>query len=175
MRGMLGAKNNIILIGFMGVGKGMIARELACMLDMFAVDSDDLIESINNKKIKNIFKDEGEKFFRQQEQKLALWFCKNVKNTILSTGGGFSVYVKDLKKLGKIVFLDDEFDSIIKGLKNSPNSKKKIAKRPLLQNMDEALKLFEVRREIYTSLAHIRISVGGKSSQEICEEISQKL
>ncbi|MBI3873642.1 MAG: shikimate kinase, partial [Arcobacter sp.] len=36
----------------MGVGKGTIARELAKSSNYFAIDTDDLIESIENKKIK---------------------------------------------------------------------------------------------------------------------------
>ena len=43
---------NIILIGFMGVGKGSVARVLARKMGVFAIDGDDLIESFANKKIK---------------------------------------------------------------------------------------------------------------------------
>ena len=47
-------KNNIILIGFMGVGKGTVARALVKKSNMFAIDTDDLIESMENRKIKKI-------------------------------------------------------------------------------------------------------------------------
>ena len=43
---------NIILIGFMGVGKGSVAREVVKESTLIAVDTDDLIESMENKKIK---------------------------------------------------------------------------------------------------------------------------
>ncbi len=39
-------------MGFMGVGKGTIARALATKSKRFAVDTDDLIESLQNKKNK---------------------------------------------------------------------------------------------------------------------------
>ena len=58
-------KNNIILIGFMGVGKGTIARALIKESSMFAIDTDDLIESMENKKIKKIFEEQGEPYFRR--------------------------------------------------------------------------------------------------------------
>ena len=45
-------KNNIILIGFMGVGKGTVARALVKKSNMFSIDTDDLIESMENRKIK---------------------------------------------------------------------------------------------------------------------------
>ena len=48
-------KNNIILIGFMGVGKGTLARALSKATQHYCIDTDDLIESLVNKKIKKIF------------------------------------------------------------------------------------------------------------------------
>ena len=56
-------KENIILIGFMGVGKGTVARALVKQSDYFAVDTDDLIESLENRKIKKIFEQSGEPYF----------------------------------------------------------------------------------------------------------------
>ena len=41
---------NIILVGFMGVGKGTIAREISKQSKLYALDCDDLIESLENKK-----------------------------------------------------------------------------------------------------------------------------
>ena len=53
---MLNPKNkNIIFIGFMGVGKGTIARAFAREINRFSLDTDDLIESMENRKIKDIF------------------------------------------------------------------------------------------------------------------------
>ena len=56
-------KNNIILIGFMGVGKGTIARALFKSSGRFSIDTDDLIESITKKKIKTIFTKEKDTLF----------------------------------------------------------------------------------------------------------------
>ncbi|MGB0990773.1 MAG: shikimate kinase, partial [Halarcobacter sp.] len=78
-------KKNIILIGFMGVGKGTIARGLVQSSDMFAIDTDDLIESMQNQKIKKIFEEHGEPYFRNLEKKTALWLENSIDNTIIST------------------------------------------------------------------------------------------
>ena len=72
---------NIILIGFMGVGKGTVARAIVRNSDYFAVDTDDLIESLENKKIKKIFEENGEAYFRALEKKCALW-CEKKYNWI---------------------------------------------------------------------------------------------
>ena len=86
----------------MGVGKGTVARALVKATDYFAIDTDDLIESVENKKIKRIFNDEGEAYFRNLEKKCALWLEKNVDNTIISTGGGF-FRQENIHNIGTIV------------------------------------------------------------------------
>jgi len=60
---------NIILIGFMGVGKGSVAREIIKISDYVSIDTDDLIESMENRTIKKIFEEEGEAYFRALEKK----------------------------------------------------------------------------------------------------------
>ena len=80
---------NVILIGFMGVGKGSVAREVIKNSEYMAIDTDDLIESMENKKIKDIFSDNGEAYFRRLEKEVSVWLQSSVKNTLISTGGGF--------------------------------------------------------------------------------------
>jgi len=167
---------NIILIGFMGVGKGTIARALVKKSDYFAVDTDDLIESLENKKIKKIFEESGEPYFRALEKKCALWCESNLKGTIISTGGGF--YKQDnIKKIGKIIYLQSTFDKILEGLHNAPNSKKKFKKRPLLNNLEEARKIYDQRVKEYEEVSDIIINVenwdADIAAQKILEEINR--
>ena len=151
-------KENIILIGFMGVGKGTIARALVKKSDYFAIDTDDLIESLENKKIKKIFKESGESYFRALEKKCALWCENNVTNSIISTGGGFYKQ-PNLKQIGKVIYLQSTFDRILERIYNAPNSKKKLKKRPLLQNLDEAKIIYNQRIKEYETVADIIINV----------------
>ena len=60
---------NIILIGFMGVGKGSVAREVIKHSEYVAIDTDDLIESMQNMTVKKIFAENGEEHFRALENK----------------------------------------------------------------------------------------------------------
>ena len=162
--------SNIILIGFMGVGKGTIARAYAKEYDEFAIDSDDLIESLENRKIKSIFESDGEKYFRELEEKCALWLEKSVKSSIISTGGGFYKR-KNIKKIGKVVLLDSSFDGIYTRLKNHPNSQKKFEKRPLFKSIDKAKELYEIRNKEYKQLADITINVENKEVKDIIKEL----
>jgi len=165
---------NILLIGFMGVGKGTVARALVKNSDYFAVDTDDLIESIENKKIKKIFKEDGEPYFRALETKCALWCEKNLKNTIISTGGGFYKQ-KNIKKIGKVIYLQSGFHRIIEALKQAPNSKKKFKKRPLLNDLKEAKNIYNQRVKEYKKVADIVVNVEDWVLERIVKEILKKV
>jgi shikimate kinase len=165
---------NIILIGFMGVGKGSVAREVIKHSDYIAIDTDDLIESMENRRIKKIFEEEGEAYFRKLELNVSSWLESSVSNTLISTGGGFYKQ-KNLKKIGTIVLLDSPFDKIIKRIKNHPNAVRKLKKRPLLQDLEEAKKLYDERRPEYLALADVIIDVTNKSALDCSKELIKKV
>jgi len=166
--------NNILLIGFMGVGKGRLARELAARTDFIALDTDDLIESFENRKIKKIFSEEGEPYFRNLEQKVATWLELHVSNTIISTGGGFFA-VKNLNNIGSVILLQSDFDTILREMLEHPKAKKKIKKRPLFQDAEKARTLFEMRQPLYAAKADIVINVAGRQPEDIANEIMSHL
>ena len=166
--------NNIILIGFMGVGKGSIAREIIKNSSYVALDTDDLVESMENKRVKKIFKEDGEAYFRSLEKDIAIWLEKSVQNTLISTGGGF-YKVKNLKKIGTIVLLDSPFEKILKRIQEHPNAKAKLRKRPLLSDLKAAKQLYKQRRPEYLALADIVIDVTDKSEEECSKEILKKV
>ncbi len=158
----------------MGVGKGTIARELYAQTGIFAIDCDDMIESLANMRISEIFELKGEKVFRQMERDLAKFLFDSVDKAIISTGGGFYKN-KNLEKLGTIIYLRASFKFIIDRIKSSPNSERKIAKRPLLQDLNKAKALHDERDELYAKKADIIIDVENKTAKEIAKEIKKKL
>ena len=167
-------KNNIILIGFMGVGKGTLARAYGRSEGMFNVDTDDLIESAYNQSIKSMFKQEGEAYFRQREQECANWIEASLDNSLISCGGGF-YQVQNLKRLGTIVLLNASYDWIYNRLKTAPNAKNKLAKRPLFKEPKKAQELYRKRKKAYLEVADIIIDMEGKTVQEIIQEIRVQL
>jgi shikimate kinase len=167
-------KNNIILVGFMGVGKGTVSRALCKATKRFGIDTDDLIESLENRAIKKIFKEEGEPYFRELEKRCALWIEDNVFNTIISTGGGFYKQ-ENIKQLGTIIYLQSSFEGIITRIKNSPNAEKKFKKRPLLNDFEKAKELFNSRIKDYQAISDIVIDVENKHIDNIIEEILEQI
>ncbi|MBE0491423.1 MAG: shikimate kinase [Sulfurospirillum sp.] len=167
-------KQNIILIGFMGVGKGTIARELAKRTKLFAIDTDDLIESLEKRKIKEIFAQEGEEYFRTLEEKTAKWLQKSVQRTIISTGGGF-FKVTNLHKIGTVVYLESSFEAILARINSHPNAEQKRLKRPLLQDIEAAKQLHQTRSSQYALKADITIDVANKTPQQIVASIKKAI
>ncbi len=156
----------------MGVGKGTTARAFAEKYRIFNIDTDDIIESKENRKIKKIFENDGEAYFRSCEQQTANWIESNVDNTLISCGGGF-YKVNNLSGLGLVVLLDAPFEWIYDRIVKSDNADKKLKKRPLFSKPQAAKKLYNERETIYREIADLIIDVKDKSTEKIIKEIAK--
>ena len=96
----------IVLAGMMGSGKSTIAKILSSKLNWKFIDTDDLIERKMGKKIRTIFEQEGEDYFRGLERELVQQY-QSEKYCVIATGGGMIVseenrnlksQIEDLKK-----------------------------------------------------------------------------
>ena len=157
----------------MGVGKGTTARAFTKKYGTYIIDTDDLIETKENKEVKKIFAKRGEAYFREKEQETADWIEKCVTGTLISCGGGF-YKVNNLKKLRTVVLLDASFDWIHNRLKTAKNSESKLAKRPLFSQEEEARKLYEEREKAYKKVADVIIDVENLTLDEQLEKIAKK-
>ena len=166
--------DNIVLIGFMGVGKGRTARTLAAATGRYTVDTDDLVENMIKMKIRIIFKELGEPHFRQLEQQTADWLEYHVTGTVVSTGGGFFM-VRNLSRIGRVVYLHAPVEAIFRAIHSHPNAKKKIKKRPLLQDLDQARALFEERLPRYRGVADFEVSVQNRTIKDVAAEIADRI
>jgi len=157
----------------MGVGKGTTARAFSKKYGTYILDTDDLIESKENKEVKKIFEKKGEAYFRAQEQATANWIEKSVMGTLISCGGGF-YKVDNLKELGTVVLLDASFDWIHNRLKTAKNAENKLAKRPLFAKEEEARNLYDERERAYRKVADVIIDVENLTLDEQLEKIAKK-
>ncbi len=166
--------DNIILIGFMGVGKGRAARALAAQTGLYTIDTDNLIVALVKKKIRTIFAEDGEPCFRALEQRTADWLRHYVHNTIVSTGGGFFM-VNNLGETGRIVYLHSSLDGILSALHSHPKATRKIRKRPLLQDAAKARALYDERLPLYRGVADYEINVEGLDGDEMAGQLIKTL
>ena len=167
-------KHNIIIIGFMGVGKTRIGRNIASKTGVNFLDIDRQIEKRLLMKIPDIFNILGEDYFRKIEREIILNISKNFYG-IISTGGGSILLdenVNKLKKLGKIFYLKSSPKSIYNNLKYSYKN------RPFLRNnfnIGYISKLMDSRKHLYENICDYKIDVDGVPIEEIVSCILKKV
>ena len=89
---------NIVLIGFMGSGKSMIADALSGRLKRESVSTDRLIEHREGQSIAGIFEKKGEAYFRALEHTV-IKEISNRRDIIIDCGGGVVLTQENLKLL----------------------------------------------------------------------------
>ena len=90
-------KKNICIMGLMGSGKSIIGKDLGKYLNLKFYDTDKEIELETKKSINSIFRDHGEIYFRNIEEKICLKLL-NYDNCVISLGGG-SIINKKIRNL----------------------------------------------------------------------------
>ena len=159
----------VFLVGPMGTGKSTTGRNLSEKLGLDFYDTDKLIEKVEGRKIKDIFEQDGEVYFRQKESE-ALRETKILKNVVIATGGGIVEKEENrllLKREDKVIFLDSSPERQYERTKDSK-------KRPLLNDGDslEILKnLYEKRLNFYEAVSKIKISMDNLNTEEILRKI----
>ena len=154
----------------MGTGKTSVGKMLASALNMKWIDIDEEIEKKENMSVNDIFEKKGGDFFRECETQ----FLKqlNVKNTVISTGGGIvkkEINREILKSLGFIVHLRASFAKILDRVEGTHT-------RPLLENIDkfECIKnLWKERKNLY-NIAHSEIFTDNLNIRQICDVVKLK-
>ena len=159
----------IFLIGPMGSGKSTIGKVLSERLEYDFYDTDKLVEKVVGKKIKEIFEQNGEQYFRLKESE-ELDKTRKLKNAVIATGGGIIENEKNrlfLKEEKKVIFLDSSIERQYDRTKESK-------KRPLLNNGDsmKILKnLYQKRLSFYQEVSKLKISMDNLTEGKIFEKI----
>ena len=89
---------NIFLTGFSGTGKSQVGRIVARLLGWSFLDTDEEIAKRTGKTVEAIFRDEGEKAFREIERIVVSESCLRERQ-VISTGGGASLQLLSGKEL----------------------------------------------------------------------------
>ena len=161
-------KKNIFITGFMGTGKSVVAQQLACKLKMEFIDMDRIIEERQGTSIADIFTRYGEKYFREQENKLVKELSQK-ENMVIATGGGTllsSDNARMLGQAGKIVCLYIDSQTIYNRVKRKND-------RPLLKGenvLSEINRLLKERKKIYDNI-NGKIDTTNLNIQEVTDKI----
>lgn len=160
---------NIVLIGFMGAGKDTIGRLLAQRLHKSFISTDYMIELAEGKTVTEIIKKRGEAYFRRREA-WVLKNIKNLKNTVIATGGGMVLLEQNcriLKNMGRVVYLHTELSALKQRIRFNGT-------RPLIKSSQDLKMLYNKRRGLY-DYADVFIDTTEKVVNEIVQDIIEKL
>ncbi len=150
------SKMNIALIGMPSSGKTSVGKELAKALDKAFVDSDEVIINEIQKPIIDIFKEQGEAYFRELEKKAVFRLSEN-NSQIIATGGGAvlnSKNIENLKANSRVYFINRPLEMLIT-----------TDDRPLSSNKEDLIKRYNERYELYIKSADVVIDGSGTVSQ----------
>ncbi len=164
---------NLFLIGPMGSGKSAVGRQLARLLHLDFIDSDDEIESRTGVDIAFIFEKEGEAGFRKREAAVIDELSLRT-GVVLATGGGAVIEAANRSALGArgyVVYLRTSVDQQVARTRKG-------RERPLLENTDprETLERLMVEREpMYLEIADLVVDTDGRKVRDVAKEIFAKL
>lgn len=164
---------NLFLVGPMGAGKSAVGRQLARMLHLSFVDSDDEIEARTGVDIPFIFEKEGEAGFRKREAK-AIDDLSAGEGIVLATGGGAVVDPQSRSNLGARGFVVYLYTTVEQQLSRTQKGRE----RPLLENGDRGRileELMAIRDPMYREIADLIVETDGRKVKAVANEILEKL
>ena len=146
-----------------------MGKEVAAMLKLSHIDTDQLIEEKSGKRISDIFLDDGEPAFRRMEREIVLEVLQQ-DDCVISLGGGSVIDSEVADKLRvepNVIYLEVSISNAAPRVGFN-------AERPLLvaNPRQQWLKLMEDRKPIYEGLGRKRISTDNRKPREIAREIA---
>jgi len=163
---------NIILTGFMGVGKTSVGTRLAKDIGFTFVDTDELIEADQKMSITDIFAKLGEPRFRDIESGVIQRVMAG-GNQVVSTGGG--AVIRDgnraaFKKAGLVVCLSARPEVIYERIRHETH-------RPLLRTSAPLAKIKELleSRSAFYAQADLTIDTSEITVEDVIRGIKERI
>lgn len=175
-------KGGLFLTGFMATGKSTYGKELAEELQWPFVDLDRYIEEKEGRSINQIFREEGEKYFRKLERKAVLSVTPDLKNQVVALGGGAlhnQHMVDHLKFNGLLICFESSIEEITDRVMSNEkrpilyleNGEKK--SRELL--MDELKTLYSERKKWYNQSQIKMVTANYSTKDDLILDLIKKI
>lgn len=166
---------NIVLIGYRGVGKSTIGKQLAGRMGMDFMDTDELIVERAGKTIREIFEQGGEPLFRDLESAV-IDDLVETHNAVIAAGGGVVLRKANIEKLranGRIVWLQAPAQVLWERISADAVT---AANRPNLTaagGLEEILRLLQIRAPLYASAADIALDVTNMHPDQVVRYLAE--
>lgn len=165
--------DHIIIEGFIGSGKGAVARAVGKKLKLTVVDIDRRIADRLKMTTAEVYDRFGEPYYRAMESIILSEMASSRKRDVIVLGSGVAMMPQNqklLKELGCVYYIKLKQQTIIEHMKQS---KKHAWIRS--ESWDEQVgKLYKEREPAYRKTADVVIPADGKTVEEIAEEIAAR-
>jgi shikimate kinase len=164
---------NLVLIGYRGTGKSVIARRLARMLGRPVVSLDKEIVRLAGKSIPDLVAERGWDHFRDLEQQICRR-CGAQDGQILDCGGGVverEANAAALREHGRVFWLRATPASIVARIGRDNNRPSLTGGKSFTQEVSEVL---QRRTPLYQAMAHEVIETDDRRVADIAAEIAQR-
>src|SRR6202021_2986879 len=157
-----------VLVGFMGAGKTTVGHIVAERLGQPFVDSDVLIEQRTGRSIRDIFRTEGETYFRELEHATVADLVRG-QEAVIALGGGAveDPRTRAVLRNARVIYLRVGYDEAMSRVQGDEY-------RPMLHrpDLDE---LYKKRLPVYEDLSVLTIDTDGRRPDAIAREVLEEL
>ena len=164
---------NLVLIGYRGTGKSVIAHRLGHLLHLPTVSLDSEIVRVAGQRIPDLVAEHGWVYFRDLEEQICRRFAGQ-DGQILDCGGGVverEANVAALREHGRVFWLRASTAAIVARIGGDNN-------RPSLTGAksftDEVSEVLDRRTPLYQGMAHQVIDTDGRGLDDITAEIARR-
>jgi shikimate kinase len=151
---------HVVLVGLMGSGKTTIGRRLATRLDRHFVDADAALEQIADRRIAEIFEQDGEAAFRALEADTFEELLEHHEPCVIASGGGLVLGPSNRARLRRpdvtVVYLEAGPAFLASRVEGKTH-------RPLINGDEPAIdiltRLHRERAPLYAEVADLTVGV----------------
>jgi shikimate kinase len=158
----------VVLVGFMGAGKTTVGHIMAERLGQPFVDSDVLIEQRQGREIRDIFRTEGEPYFRQLEHDTVAGLVRG-PDAVIALGGGAvgDPRTRAVLRSARVVYLRVSYDEAMARVKSDEF-------RPMLHrpDLDE---VYNRRLSAYEDISVLTVDTDGRRPDAVALEVLARL
>jgi shikimate kinase len=158
----------VVLVGFMGAGKTTVGHIMAERLGLPFVDSDVLIEQRTGRDIRDIFRTEGEAYFRELEHQTVAGLVRG-PDAVIALGGGAVEDPRSQAVLrhARVVYLRVGYDEALARVKSDEF-------RPMLHRpgLDE---VYKRRVPVYEDLSVLTVDTEGRQPDAVALDALTRL
>ena len=154
----------VVLVGFMGAGKTTVGHIVAERLGLPFVDSDVLIEQRTGRDIRDIFRADGEAYFRELEHQTVAGLLRG-PDAVIALGGGAAEDPRSRAVLrqARVVYLRVSYDEALARVNS--DEFRPMLHRPGLEEV------YKRRVPVYEDLSALTVDTEGRRPEAVALDV----